>query len=142
MWKYECCVKMHTLLEIHKFIHHVHGLNAHVSIKSWIFMLKLKLLCTLRKIVCWLEKNTFMLVTKSDRTVCWESSFCLTLIAFVIQFCQLLKIHIAVCNWLLERCNQSCEMSILLHGAKSLNYILPQEKSVNRDNFGTLIEQN
>ena len=103
---------MHTLLEIHKFIHHVHGLNAHVSIKSWIFMLKLKLLCTLRKIVCWLEKNTFMLVTKSDRTVCWESSFCLTLITFVIQFCQLLKIHIAVCNWLLERCNpmKHCRM--------------------------------
>ena len=32
---------------------------------------------------------------------------------------------------------QSCEMSIILHGAKSLNEILPQEKRANSDNFGT-----
>ena len=32
---------------------------------------------------------------------------------------------------------QSCKMSILLHGAKSSNKILPQEKHVNCDNFGT-----
>ena len=32
--------------------------------------------------------------------------------------------------------HQSCEMSILFHRAKPSNQILPQEKSVNRDNFG------
>ena len=32
-------------------------------------------------------------------------------------------------------------MSILLHGAKSLNQILLQEKRVNRDDFGTLSEE-
>ena len=35
------------------------------------------------------------------------------------------------------RCKQSCEMSILLHGENPSNWILPKEKRVNRDNFGT-----
>ena len=37
---------------------------------------------------------------------------------------------------------QSCEMSILLHGAKCSNQILSQEKRANRDNSGTFCEQN
>jgi len=32
---------------------------------------------------------------------------------------------------------ESCEMSILLHGAKASNQILPEEKRKNQDNFGT-----
>ena len=33
-------------------------------------------------------------------------------------------------------------MSILLHGAKHWNQILPEEKSVKRNNFDTEIEEN
>ena len=36
---------------------------------------------------------------------------------------------------------QSCEMTILLHGEKSSTNILPKEKRVNRDSFGASIEQ-
>ena len=32
-------------------------------------------------------------------------------------------------------------MSIFLHGAKSLNQILPQEKHANGDNFGTFSKE-
>ena len=35
---------------------------------------------------------------------------------------------------------QSCKMSILLHGAKFLNQILPQEKCVIRNDFGVFCE--
>ena len=35
------------------------------------------------------------------------------------------------------RPNQSCEMSILLHGPKPSKQILPQDNCVYRDNFGT-----
>ena len=38
--------------------------------------------------------------------------------------------------------HQSCEMSILLHGAKPSNQILPEEKHVNRDSLDAKIEQN
>ena len=37
---------------------------------------------------------------------------------------------------------QSCKMSNLLHGQKSRNQILPQEKGVNRDIFSTSNKQN
>ena len=37
---------------------------------------------------------------------------------------------------------QSCEMSILLHGAQSSDQILPQQKRINRDSFGTWIKRN
>ena len=36
---------------------------------------------------------------------------------------------------------KSYKISFILHGAKSLNKILPQEKRVNRVNFGAYIEQ-
>ena len=39
------------------------------------------------------------------------------------------------------RLGQSCEMSILLHRAKPSNQILPKEKRVNRNNFGTKIDK-
>ena len=37
---------------------------------------------------------------------------------------------------------QSCRMSIFLHGAKPPSQILPEGKRLNCDNFGTEIEQN
>ena len=37
---------------------------------------------------------------------------------------------------------QSCRMSIFLHGAKSSSQILPEGKRLNCDHFGTKIEQN
>ena len=40
-----------------------------------------------------------------------------------------------------EGFSQSCKMSILLHGEKSFNQILPQEKRINRNNFGTCSRQ-
>ena len=36
---------------------------------------------------------------------------------------------------------QSCRMSIFLHGAKPSSQILPEEKRVNRDHFGTKIDK-
>ena len=36
---------------------------------------------------------------------------------------------------------QSCRMSIFLHGAKPWSQILPKEKRVNRDHFGTKIDK-
>ena len=36
---------------------------------------------------------------------------------------------------------QSCRMSIFLDGAKPSSKILPKEKRVNRDNFGTKIDK-
>ena len=42
----------------------------------------------------------------------------------------------ALDNW------QNCKMLILLHRAKFSNQILPEEKRVSCDNFGTQIEQN
>ena len=41
--------------------------------------------------------------------------------------------------WLIFN-RQSCKMSILLHRAKSLNKILPQEMRVNSENFGTYVK--
>ena len=37
--------------------------------------------------------------------------------------------------------SQSCRMSIFLHGAKPSSQILPEEKHVNRDHFGTKIDK-
>ena len=46
-------------------------------------------------------------------------------------------------DWFVHRLlYQSCEMSMLLHRAKLSNQILPEEKRVNRDSFGTKSEQN
>ena len=43
-------------------------------------------------------------------------------------------------NWMkVDGSRQSCRMSIFLHGAKLSSQILPEEKRINFDHFGTKI---
>ena len=46
------------------------------------------------------------------------------------------EVHIVTCS-VVPQSFQSCKMSNLLHGQKSKNQILPQEKCVNCDIFST-----
>ena len=62
---------------------------------------------------------------------------CLATIIYLCDFTMTPVMDVYIKVLMLCSLSQSCEMSILLHGAKSSNKILPQEKRVNIDNFGT-----